>query len=214
MSKLRVNAFTLSLDGYGAGPDQSLDNPLGVGGEDLHKWMTKTRSFYRMIGKEGGTTDTDDDFAVRSFDNLGAWILGRNMFAPSRGDWPDDSWKGWWGPNPPYHVPTFILTHHKRAPIEMEGGTTFFFVTDGIHSALEQAKEAAGGKDVRVGGGVSTLRQYLQEKLIDEMHLAVSPLLLGSGEHLFAGLDMLKLGYRCTGQVATADATHVMIGRA
>lgn len=214
MSKLRVNAFTLSLDGYGAGPDQSLDNPLGVGGEDLHKWMTKTRSFYRMIGKEGGTTDTDDDFAVRSFDNLGAWILGRNMFAPSRGDWPDDSWKGWWGPNPPYHVPTFILTHHKRAPIEMEGGTTFFFVTDGIHSALEQAKEAAGGKDVRVGGGVSTVRQYLQEKLIDEMHLAVSPLLLGSGEHLFAGLDMLKLGYRCTGQVATADATHVMIGRA
>ncbi|CDX37149.1 Bifunctional deaminase-reductase domain-containing protein [Mesorhizobium sp. SOD10] len=214
MSKLRVNAFTLSLDGYGAGPDQSLNNPLGVGGENLHKWMIKTRSFHQMIGKEGGTTDTDNDFAVRSFENVGAWILGRNMFAPSRGEWPDDNWKGWWGANPPYHVPTFILTHHKRAPIEMEGGTTFYFVTDGIRSALEQAKAAADGKDVRVGGGVSTVRQYLQEKLIDEMHLAISPVLLGSGEHLFAGLDMPKLGYRCTGQVATADATHVMIGRA
>ena len=214
MSKLRVNAFTLSLDGYGAGPDQSLETPLGVGGENLHKWMIGTRSFHQMIGKEGGTTDTDDSFAVRSFENVGAWILGRNMFGPIRGEWPDDSWKGWWGDNPPYHVPTFVLTQHKRAPIEMEGGTTFYFVTDGIHSALEQAKAAAGGKDVRVGGGVSTVRQYLQEQLIDEMHLAISPILLGSGEHLFAGLDMLKLGYRCTEQVATANATHVMIGRA
>ena len=214
MSKLRVNAFTLSLDGFGAGPDQTLQNPLGVGGEDLHKWMIGTRTFRKMVmGKEGGTTDTDDDFAVRSFDNVGAWILGRNMFGPIRGDWPDDSWKGWWGTNPPYHVPVFVLTHYKRDPIEMEGGTTFHFVTGGIHEALDQAKAAAGGKDVRVGGGVSTIRQYLQEKLIDELHLAVSPVLLGKGENLFAGLDMLKLGYQCTEQVATALATHVTIKR-
>ncbi|RRH88779.1 dihydrofolate reductase [Mesorhizobium tamadayense] len=214
MSELRVNAFTLSLDGYGAGPDQDLTNPLGVGGEALHKWMIGTRSFHQMVGKDGGTTDVDDSFTVRSFENVGAWILGRNMFGPVRGEWPDESWKGWWGDNPPYHVPVFVLTHHARDPIIMEGGTTFHFVTDGIHLALEQAKAAAQGKDVRVGGGVSTVRQYLQGSLIDEMHLAISPILLGSGEHLFAGLDMLKLGYRCTGQVATADATHVMIGRA
>ncbi|TGQ53718.1 dihydrofolate reductase [Mesorhizobium sp. M1C.F.Ca.ET.193.01.1.1] len=215
MSKLRVNAFTLSLDGYGAGPDQDLTNPLGVGGEGLHKWMVGTRTFREMvIGKDGGTTGADDQFAARSFENVGAWILGRNMFGPIRGEWPDDNWKGWWGDNPPYHVPAFVLTHHKRDPIVMEGGTIFHFVIDGIHSALEQARAAAGGKDVRVGGGVSTIRQYLQEGLIDDMHLAISPVLLGSGEHLFAGLDMLKLGYRCTGQVATADATHVTIGRA
>jgi dihydrofolate reductase len=214
VSKLLVNAFTLSLDGYGAGPDQTLENPLGVGGENLHKWLIGTRTFRQMVmGKDGGSTDIDDSFAARSFENVGAWILGRNMFAPSRGEWPDDNWKGWWGANPPYHVPTFILTHHKRAPIEMEGGTTFYFVTDGIHSALEQAKAAAAGKDMRVGGGVSTVRQYLQERLIDEMHLAVSPLLLGSGEHLFAGLDMPQLGYQCTEQVATALATHVTIKR-
>ena len=214
MAKLRVAAFSVSLDGYGAGPEQSLDNPLGVGGKALHEWAFGTKTFRAMFGQDGGSTGVDESFAVRSFENVGAWILGRNMFAPSRGKWPDDNWKGWWGPNPPYHVPTFILTHHKRAPIEMEGGTTFYFVTDGIHSALEQAKAAAGDKDVRVGGGVSTVRQYLEERLIDEMHLAISPVLLGSGEHLFADLDMLKLGYRCTGQVATADATHVMIGRA
>ncbi len=214
MSKLRVNAFTLSLDGFGAGPDQTLQNPLGVGGEDLHKWMIGTRTFRKMVmGKEGGTTDTDDDFAVRSFDNVGAWILGRNMFGPIRGEWPDENWKGWWGTNPPYHVPVFVLTHYKRDPIEMEGGTTFHFVTGGIHEALDQAKAAAGGKDVRVGGGVSTIRQYLQEKLIDELHLAVSPVLLGKGENLFAGLDMLELGYQCTEQVATALATHVTIKR-
>ncbi|MER9406955.1 dihydrofolate reductase family protein [Mesorhizobium caraganae] len=214
MSKLRVNAFTLSLDGFGAGPDQTLQNPLGVGGEDLHKWMFGTRTFRKMvIGKEGGTTDTDDDFAVRSFDNVGAWILGRNMFGPIRGEWPDENWKGWWGTNPPYHVPVFVLTHYKRDPIEMEGGTTFQFVTGGIHEALDQAKAAAGGKDVRVGGGVSTIRQYLQEKLIDELHLAVSPVLLGKGENLFAGMDMLELGYQCTEQVATALATHVTIKR-
>ena len=214
MSKLRVNAFTLSLDGFGAGPDQTLQNPLGVGGEDLHKWMIGTHTFRKMVmGKEGGTTDTDDDFAVRSFDNVGAWILGRNMFGPIRGEWPDENWQGWWGTNPPYHVPVFVLTHYKRDPIEMEGGTTFHFVTGGIHEALDQAKAAAGGKDVRVGGGVSTIRQYLQEKLIDELHLAVSPVLLGKGENLFAGLDMLELGYQCTEQVATALATHVTIKR-
>ena len=213
MSRLRVNAFTLSLDGFGAGPDQTLQNPLGIGGEELHKWMTGTRTFHEMVGKDGGTTDVDDRFTVRSFDNVGAWILGRNMFGPIRGDWPDDSWKGWWGTNPPYHVPVFVLTHYKRDPIEMEGGTTFHFVTGGIHEALDQAKAAAGGKDVRVGGGVSTIRQYLQEKLIDELHLAVSPVLLGKGENLFAGLDMLNLGYQCTEQVATALATHVTIKR-
>ncbi|RUX46532.1 MAG: dihydrofolate reductase [Mesorhizobium sp.] len=215
MSKLRVSAFTLSLDGFGAGPDQDLANPLGIGGENLHKWMIGTRFFRKIVmGKDGGTTGTDDAFATRSFENVGAWILGRNMFGPIRGEWPDETWKGWWGDNPPYHVPTFVLTHHKRAPIAMEGGTTFYFVTDGIHSALEQAREAAGGKDVRVGGGVSTIRQYLHEKLIDEMHLAVSPVLLGKGEHLFAGLDMPGLGYRCTEQVATPLATHVVIERA
>ena len=215
MSKLRVNAFTLSLDGYGAGPDQTLQNPLGVGGEDLHKWFVDTRTFRKMVlGQEGGTTDTNEDFAARSFENVGAWILGRNMFGPIRGEWPDDSWKGWWGDNPPYHVPVFVLTHHERAPITMEGGTTFHFITDGIHSALEQAKAAANGKDVRVGGGVATIRQYLQEKLIDEMHLAISPLLLGAGENLFTGLDMPKLGYQCSEQVATALATHVVIKRA
>ncbi len=211
---LRVNAFTLSLDGYGAGPGQNLDKPLGVGGESLHKWLVGTRTFRKMVlGQDGGSIETDEAFAARSFENVGAWILGRNMFGPIRGEWPDENWKGWWGDNPPYHVPVFVLTHHKRAPIAMEGGTIFHFVTDGIHSALEQAKAAADGKDVRVGGGVSTLRQCLQERLIDEMHLAISPVLLGSGENLFTGLDMVKLGYRCTEQVATANALHVTIGR-
>jgi len=214
VSKLRVNAFTLSLDGYGAGPDQNLQNPLGVGGENLHKWMIGTRTFRKMVvGQDGGTTDINDEFATRSFENVGAWILGRNMFGPIRGDWPDDSWKGWWGTNPPYHVPVFVLTHYKREPIEMEGGTIFHFVTGGIHDALDRAKAAAGGKDVRVGGGVSTIRQYLENKLIDELHLAISPVLLGRGENLFAGLDMLQLGYQCTEQVATALATHVTIKR-
>lgn len=214
MSKLRVSAFTLSIDGFGAGPDQDLKNPLGVGGEALHEWMFGTRTFRKMVlGKDGGTTGTDEAFAARSFENVGAWILGRNMFGPIRGEWPDDSWKGWWGDNPPYHVPVFVLTHHARDPIVMEGGTTFYFVTDGIHSALEKAKAVADGKDVRLGGGVSTIRQYLKEKLIDEMHLAISPVLLGAGESLFAGIDMPKLGYRCSEQVATPKATHVIIER-
>lgn len=214
MSKLRVSAFTLSIDGFGAGPDQDLKNPLGVGGEALHGWMFGTRTFRKMVlGKDGGTTDTDEAFAARSFENVGAWILGRNMFGPIRGEWPDDSWKGWWGDNPPYHVPVFVLTHHPRDPIVMKGGTTFYFVTDGIHSALQKAKAAADGKDIRLGGGVATIRQYLQEKLIDELHLAISPVLLGAGENLFAGIDMPKLGYRCSEQVATPKATHVIIER-
>ncbi len=214
MSKLRVNAFTLSVDGYGAGPDQSLQHPLGVGGENLHKWLTTTRTFHQMvIGKEGGATGIDDDLAVRSFENVGAYILGRNMFGPIRGEWPDESWKGWWGDNPPYHVPVFVLTHHTRAPITMEGGTTFHFVTDGIHSALEQAKAVAGDKDVRLGGGVSTFRQYLQLRLIDEMHLAMSPVFLGRGESLFQGIDLPSLGYRVTEVVPTELATHLVLTR-
>ncbi|MET3582213.1 dihydrofolate reductase [Mesorhizobium robiniae] len=214
MSRLRVNAFTLSIDGFGAGPDQDLKEPLGVGGEALHNWMFGTRTFRNMSGDDRGTTDTDDRFVARSFENVGAWIMGRNMFGPIRGEWPDESWKGWWGDNPPYHVPVFVLTHHPRDPIVMEGGTTFHFVTDGIHSALEKAKAAANGKDIRLGGGVATVRQYLREKLIDDMHLAISPMLLGSGENLFAGIDMLKLGYRCSEQVATPNATHFIIERA
>jgi dihydrofolate reductase len=213
MSKLRVNAFAISLDGYGAGPSQSLDNPLGIGGLGLHEWVFPTQAFQKMIGRDGGTTGTDNDFAVRGFENVGAWILGRNMFAPTRGPWPDDTWKGWWGDNPPYHVPVFVLTHHARAPITMEGGTTFHFVTEGIHAALKQAVEAAAGRDVRVGGGVATIREYLQAGLIDEMHLAVSPVLLGSGESLLAGIDLLKLGYRRTQHVPSPAATHVVFAK-
>jgi dihydrofolate reductase len=213
MPKLRVNSFSISLDGYGAGPDQDLANPLGVGGEMLHPWMVKTRTFRRMFGKEGGSTDADDAFAARGFDNLGAWILGRNMFGPIRGEWPDETWKGWWGDNPPYHVPVFVLTNHARAPIAMEGGTTFHFVTGGIEDALARAKEAAGEKDVRVGGGTATIRQYLSAGLIDAMHLAISPVLLGRGEHLLADIDLPTLGYRCVEHVATPDAMHIVIAK-
>ena len=212
MSKLSVRSFTISLDGYGAGPDQTPQNPLGVGGEDLHRWMVTTRTFQKMLyGREGGSTGVDDDFTARGFENVGAWIMGRNMFAPSRGPWPDDKWKGWWGDNPPYHVPVFVLTHHARPPITMEGGTTFHFVTDGIHVALDRAMEAAKNKDVRLGGGVATIREYLREGLIDEMHFAISPILLGTGEHLFAGIDAAKLGYVCAEHVATPNATHVVL---
>lgn len=214
MSQLRVQSFTISLDGFGAGPNQSLTEPLGVGGESLHGWFVGTRTFQRQVmGKEDGETGVNDDFAARGFQNLGAWILGRNMFGPVRGPWPDESWKGWWGDNPPYHCPVFVLTHHSRAPIEMAGGTVFHFVTGGIHEALRLAREAAGGKDIRVGGGASTIRQYLCEGLIDEMHLAISPILLGSGEPLLAGLDLLALGYECGEHVATPSATHVVIRR-
>lgn len=215
MSKVIVRAFSISLDGFGAGARQSTENPLGVGGMALHEWAVATRTFRRMVfGQEGGsTTGADERFAARSFENIGAWILGRNMFGPIRGPWPDETWKGWWGPNPPYHVPAFVLTHHARDSLVMEGGTTFHFVTDGIQSALEQAKTAANGKDVRIGGGVATIRQFLRARLIDELHIAISPFLLGSGEHLFAGLDMVELGYRCVEQVATDKATHVILRR-
>jgi dihydrofolate reductase len=212
MSKVRVQAFGLSVDGYGAGPNQSLENPLGVGGLAMFEWIFPTRTAaQRMFRKEGGETGVDDDFAARSFANVGAWILGRNMFGPVRGPWPDESWRGWWGDDPPYHTPVFVLTHHPRQPLAMQGGTTFHFVTDGIESALRQAREAAAGQDVRVGGGVSTVRQYLEARLIDEVHLAMAPVVLGSGEPLFSGIDLLKLGYRCTGRVPTARATHVTL---
>ena len=211
MPKLRVNCFGLSIDGYGAGPDQDLANPMGVGGMALHEWVFPTRTFQQMQGKDGGTTGVDDDFAKRGFENLGAWILGRNMFGSVRGPWPDDSWKGWWGDTPPYHTQVFVLTNHARDSISMNGGTTFHFVTDGIDAALERAKEAAKERDVRLGGGVATIRQYLSARLIDEMHLAVSPALLGTGENLFAGIDLVKLGYRCTERVSTLSALHVVL---
>ena len=214
MSRLRVHAFSISLDGYGAGPGQDLANPLGAGGAALHHWAFATRTFRQMFGQEGGSTGIDDEFIARGFDNIGAWILGRNMFGPVRGPWPDDSWKGWWGDNPPYHCPVFVLTSHPRASFAMDGGTTFHFVTDGIHAALQRARQAADGRDVRLGGGVATIRQYLNAGLIDEMHLAVSPALLGSGEHLLAGIDATKLGYRCAEHVPTPDATHVVLKRA
>ena len=211
MTKLRVGSFTISLDGYGAGPRQNLKDPLGMGGEALHGWMVKTRTFKKMHGAEGGSTGVDDDFTARGFKNLGAWIMGRNMFGPVRGAWPDDSWKGWWGEEPPYHVPVFVLTHHAREPVTMQGGTVFHFVTDGIEAALSRAKEAAGGKDIRVGGGVATIREYLSAGLIDEMHLAVSPILLGAGESLFAGIDLLRLGYRVSEHTPTENATHYVL---
>lgn len=214
MSKLRVNSFSISLDGYGAGPNQSLENPLGMGGFALHEWAFATRTFREMFGKDGGSTGADNEFAARGFENLGAWILGRNMFGPIRGPWPDDLWKGWWGENPPYHVPVFVLTHHHRASIKMEGGTVFHFVTEGIEVALKRAREAAGDRDIRVGGGVATIQQYLRAGLIDEMHLAVAPVLLGSGENLFAGIDLAKLGYQCSEMVGTEKATHVTIVKA
>lgn len=211
MTKLRVEGFTISLDGYGAGPGQDLENPLGIGGKSLHHWAFETRTFRQMFGMDGGTTDIDDRFAARGFDNVGAWILGRNMFGPIRGPWTDDQWKGWWGDNPPYHTPVFVLTHHARPSIEMEGGTTFHFVTDGIHAALQRAKEAAGTRDVRIGGGAATIRQYLKAGLIDTLHLAISPVLLGSGENLLADIDLAQLGYRCSEHVSSAAAMHVVI---
>lgn len=219
MSKLRVNSFSISIDGYGAGPDQGLEHPLGVGGEALHEWMFGTRAFKRLhadfagelIGDRLPRDDADDDFVARGFENIGAWILGRNMFAPSRGPWPDDGWKGWWGANPPYHVPVFVLTHHARAPIAMEGGTTFYFVTEGIDAALARAKEAAQRKDVRLGGGAATIREFLERGLIDEIHLAISPVLLGRGEHLLAGIDTSSLGYKCSEHATTSHAMHVVL---
>ena len=211
MSKVRVAGFGLSIDGFSAGPRQSIDDPLGAGGPSLMEWAFPTRTFQQMHGGGGGETGIDDDFARRGFANVGAWILGRNMFGPVRGPWPDESWKGWWGDEPPYHVPVFVLTHHARDPIEMRGGTTFHFVTDGIHAALDAAKKAAGDLDVRIGGGPDTVRQYLRAGLIDELHLALSPTLLGQGEALLAGIDMTALGFKCTEHVASARATHVVL---
>jgi dihydrofolate reductase len=214
MSKLRVASFSISLDGFAAGPNQSLENPLGVGGPELHGWLLPTRTAQTMIfGKDGGTTGVDDEFAAGGFVNVGAWILGRNMFGPIRGPWPDLEWRGWWGDEPPYHVPVFVLTHHARPPLAMAGGTTFHFVTGGIHEALALAREAIDGKDVRIGGGANVIQQYLRAGLIDELHLAISPVLLGSGERLFDGVDLRKLGYVCTRNVASEQATHVVLTR-
>ncbi|MFI5182626.1 MAG: dihydrofolate reductase family protein [Thermoanaerobaculia bacterium] len=212
MSRLRVHSFSISLDGYGAGPGQDLQNPLGLGGPELFDWFFHTRTFQRMHGKDDGEIGADDDIATRGFAGIGTWILGRNMFGPIRGPWPDESWKGWWGDEPPYHTPVFVLTHHARAPLRMKGGTEFRFVTDGIHAALRQAMDAADGRDVRLGGGVSTIRQYLQARLVDELHLAISPVLLGAGEHLLHGIDLRALGYECVAHVAGARAaTHVVL---
>ncbi len=213
MSKVKVAAFSISIDGFGAGPRQDLQNPLGVRGLELHSWFFPTDTFKKMHGESAGSKGVDNDVAAESFENVGAWILGRNMFGPVRGPWKDDAWKGWWGENPPYHTPVFVLTHHARPVLAMEGGTTFHFVTDGFESALKQAKEAAQGKDVRVGGGVSTLRQYLAAGQIDEMHLAVSPVLMGEGEHLFSGINLAQLGYAVFRTVRGENATHVFIKR-
>ena len=213
MGKVRVRGFAVSADGFGAGPDQSLEHPLGKRGPGLMQWFFPTRTFRSMVGKDGGTEGTDDRFARAAMEGFGAFILGRNMFGPIRGKWPDDTWKGWWGDNPPYHAPTFILTHHARAPIEMEGGTTFYFVTDGIESALAQAKAAAGDLDVKIGGGVSTVRQYLLAGAIEEVHLAMSPVFLGRGESLFEDIDLPGLGYGVTEVVSTELATHLVLTR-
>lgn len=210
MGQVRVAAFSVSLDGFGAGPRQDLQNPLGVHGEELHTWFVQTEAFRKMQGKSGGKTGIDSDVAAQSLENIGAWILGRNMFGPIRGPWKDDSWKGWWGANPPYHTQVFVPTHYARPPLEMEGGTTFHFVTDGIEAALKRAKEASGGKDVRIGGGVSTIRQYLASGLIDEMHLAFAPVLLGEGEHLFSGMNLHDLGFAPVKTIMGENAMHIV----
>ena len=214
MTRVRVESFAISLDGYGAGPSQDIDNPLGVGGTDLHQWAFPTRTFQRaLFGTDGGTTGVDDDFAARGFRDIGAWILGRNMFAPSRGPWSDMNWKGWWGDSPPYHVPVFILTHHARPSIPLDGGTTFHFVTGGIHETLDRAREAANGMDIRIGGGPNTIHQYLLAGLIDELHIAIAPALLGRGERLFDGVDLRASGYECVQFVGSEKATHVVLRR-
>jgi len=213
MPRVRVCCFSISIDGYGAGPDQALEEPMGRGGMALHHWAFGTRTFRTMFGQQGGSTDVDDAFAARGFAGIGSWILGRNMFGPVRGPWPDDSWKGWWGEEPPYHCEVFVLTHHPRPPLAMSGGTTFHFVTDGIEAALSRAKAAANGHDVRIGGGAATIRAYLRAGLIDELHLVISPALLGRGEALLEGIDLAALGYRCVEHAATPAAMHVVLAR-
>jgi len=213
MSKVRVAGFALSLDGLGAGPDQSLDDPLGKRGTELHEWYVGTRTFRAMFGQDGGSEGVDNDYGARAMAGFGAFILGRNMFGPIRGEWPDDSWKGWWGDNPPYHTPVFVLTHHPRAPIIMDGGTVFHFVTEGIEAALDQAKAAAGDLDVKIGGGVSTVRQYLQAGLVDELHFVFAPVMLGRGEAMFQGIDLPALGFRVSEHVSTDHATHVVLDK-
>lgn len=214
MTRVRVESFTISLDGYGAGPNQDIDNPLGTGGPELHEWFLPTRTFRRAHSGAGdGTTGVDDEFAARGFENVGAWILGRNMFGPIRGPWPNMDWRGWWGEDPPYHVPVFVLTHHARPSIHMQGDTTFHFVTGGIHEALNRARDAAAGMDVRIGGGPNVLQQYLRAGLVDEMHLAIAPVLLGGGERLFEGVDLRTLGYRCVQFAASDKATHLVLRR-
>jgi len=208
---LRVSSFSVSIDGFGAGPNQDLDHPIGAGGLALMEWFFPTRTWQQMHGKEGGETGLDDDIAAQGLSGIGAWILGRNMFGPIRGPWPDESWKGWWGEEPPYHTPVFVLTHHPRAPLRMAGGTEFRFVTEGIHAALRQAREAAGGRDIRLGGGVATIRQYLRAALIDELHLAVRPVLLGAGEALLPGINLTTLGYECAEHLAGPRALHVFV---
>jgi dihydrofolate reductase len=214
VAQLKVQSFGISLDGYGAGPRQNLENPLGVAGPELMEWLFHTRLWRSMQNQDGGETGVDNDMAERGFRGIGAWILGRNMFGPVRGQWPDDSWRGWWGDEPPYHTPVFVLTHYARAPLRMAGGTEFHFVTEGIHAALERAVAAAGGRDVRLGGGAATVRQYLSAGLIDELHLVVRPVLLGSGEHLLRDIDTRALGYECTRSVAGERATHVFLNKA
>lgn len=215
MPLVRIDSFSISTDGYGAGPNQSLQSPLGLNGHELHGWAFSTRTFHRnVLGDDGGAEGTvDDQFAARGFENVGAWILGRNMFAPSRGPWTNDGWQGWWGDNPPYHVPVFVLTHHAREALEMDGGTSFHFVTGGIHEALARARAAAGTRDVRIGGGTATVRAFLQAQLVDRMHVAVAPVLLGAGEHVWQGLDLRALGYGVSRVVGTDLATHVELTR-
>jgi dihydrofolate reductase len=214
MSRVRVAAFSISLDGYGAGPNQSLQAPLGERGDELHHWIRPTWTFQtKVMGEDRGSTGVDDSFAARSFEQVGAWILGRNMFSHSRGAWVDDGWKGWWGDTPPYHCDVFVLTHHSRKSLEMEGGTTFHFVTEGVRAAYERAKASAKGADIRIGGGVQTIRQYLQAGLIDEMHLAVSPVVLGRGENLLVGIDLAALGFNAIKQTASETATHYILER-
>jgi dihydrofolate reductase len=213
MSRLSVRSFAMSIDGYSAGPNQDLQNPIGTGGMELMEWFFHTREWRRMHGQADGETGVDNDIAARGFDGVGAWILGRNMFGPVRGPWPDDTWKGWWGDEPPYHTPVFVLTHHARMPLKMAGGTEFHFVTGGIHDALERASAAAGDRDVRLGGGVETVRQYLRAQLIDELHIAVRPILLGAGENLLEGMNLRALGYECTKSVAGERATHVILSK-